>query len=173
MKIGISNAGRNAVAIKLRFLLADEFMLYGKTRSCHWNIEGVHFSELHSLYEQQYKALEATIDEVAERIRMLGFYSPGMISEFLDQTQLKDQDVTNNSDEQLMILLNDHEAIIRSLRSSIEEIMEKHRDFGTADFFTRIMQMHEKMSWIIRSTARKNLAQSANGFEKKKTEELA
>jgi starvation-inducible DNA-binding protein len=48
-------------------------------------------------------------------------------------------------------LLEDHEAVIRSLRKDIQVAAEEHRDLGTADFMTGLMEQHEKMSWMLRA----------------------
>ncbi|MCB0572944.1 MAG: DNA starvation/stationary phase protection protein, partial [Saprospiraceae bacterium] len=60
--IGISDDHRKSVASLLNMLLADEFLLYVKTRNAHWNITGPHFSELHRFFEEQYEALDEVID---------------------------------------------------------------------------------------------------------------
>src|SRR5690606_29750690 len=70
--IGLTDAERQAVIGILNVVLADEFVLYTKTRRCHWNVVGPNFSELHALFQRQYEQLEEIIDDVAERIRALG-----------------------------------------------------------------------------------------------------
>jgi starvation-inducible DNA-binding protein len=51
--IGISEENRNAVSFELTKLLADEFVLYTKTRNAHWNVEGVDFHSMHLFFESQ------------------------------------------------------------------------------------------------------------------------
>jgi len=53
-------------------LLADEHILYVKTRKYHWNVVGELFHSLHNLFEEQYTILADRIDAIAERIRALG-----------------------------------------------------------------------------------------------------
>lgn len=72
MDIGIDAENQKAVADSLQHLLADEFVLYTKTRNYHWNIKAPNFSELHKFYKDQYNDLAVVMDEVAERIRTLG-----------------------------------------------------------------------------------------------------
>ena len=48
-------------------------------------------------------------------------------------------------------LLDDHEAIIRALREDLEVCATQHKDAGTADFLTGIMEQHEKMAWMLRA----------------------
>lgn len=149
--IGISEKNLQASANILNTLLADETVLYIKTRNYHWNIEGDNFIELHKFYESQYKELEETIDEVAERIRYLGHYAEGRLKDFLQITHLQEQEYTSNQKEQLRNLLQDHEAIIIFARKEIDTINDEYNDAGTADLLTGIMEQHEKMAWFIRS----------------------
>jgi len=150
--IGISEDNRQAVANILNHLLADEFVLYTKTRKFHWNVKGIHFHDLHLFFESQYKELAEIMDEVAERIRKLGHYSLGTLQQFLDETNLLEH-TDDGSSAEVMIeaLLEDHETIIRELRKSIDPIQEKHKDAGTADFLTGLMEQHESMAWMLRS----------------------
>lgn len=43
VNIGISEKNRAAVAASLNQLLADEHILYNKTRNYHWSIKGIVF----------------------------------------------------------------------------------------------------------------------------------
>ena len=72
VNIGITDKNRQAVAYALNQLLADEHILYNKTRNYHWSVEGPSFMEFHKLYEGQYTQLAEMIDEIAERITALG-----------------------------------------------------------------------------------------------------
>lgn len=150
MDIGLDEQKRKSTADRLQRLLADEYLLYTKTRNYHWNLESFNFSELHSFYESQYDELADMIDDIAERIRTLGFRSTGRLKDFLKLTQLEEQDYVMRSKEQLPNLIHDHEAIIRYLRQCIDEF-EKNRDAGSADFATALLSKHEKMRWMLDS----------------------
>lgn len=151
MNIGINEKDRKSVCDRLQVLLADEFILYTKLRNYHWNIESFNFSELHKFYEEQYDELAGVIDEVAERIRMLGHLSKGRLADFLSLTRLEEQDYTTKAKTQLQHLISDHEAIIRYLRECIMDFDEKYSDAGSSDFVTALMEKHEKMRWMLNS----------------------
>ena len=53
INIGIAETNRKAVAKQLAHLLADEFILYTKTRKAHWNIEGGDFHSANLFFESQ------------------------------------------------------------------------------------------------------------------------
>lgn len=151
--IGINKENRKAVVEMLQKLLADEYLLYTKLRNAHWNVEGIDFHTKHVFFEEEYNKIEAIVDEVAERIRMLGFYSPGTLGEFLELSHLKDESPKKNDSATLMKdLLEDHNTIIKFIRESIGDNAEEHNDEGTADFITGIMQVHEQMSWMLRAS---------------------
>lgn len=149
--IGIPAKHLQAVANELQKLLADEFVIYTKTRNYHWNVEGSNFMEMHKFYESLYKELEEIIDEIAERIRMLGHYSEGRIKDFLRLTRLDEPNYTADQKEQMQFLLSDHEIITQELRKAVSLFADEHKDVGTSDFVTGLMKQHEKMAWFIRS----------------------
>ena len=150
--IGISQQHLQAVAAELSKLLADEFVLYTKTRNAHWNVEGPDFHTMHIFFEQQYEALDETMDSVAERIRQLGHFAPATLQSFLSLTHLTEQTrEKNDSQGFLKELLVDHENIIIFCRENISRFADKYGDLGTSDFITGLMEEHEKMAWMLRA----------------------
>ncbi len=149
--IGMTEEQKHGSSIILQRLLANQFLLYTKTRNYHWNVEGSNFLEMHEFYQRMYNELDETFDEVAERIRMLGHYSQGTLKDFLVVTNLLEQEYTNKQHEQLSNLLNDHETIIQILRKDVDTLTDEIKDAGTADFITGMMEKHEKWAWFIRS----------------------
>jgi starvation-inducible DNA-binding protein len=152
--IGISDKNSARIGELLNTLLADEFVLYTKTRRFHWNVVGSDFGELHKFFEAQYEALDDIVDEVAERARALDVTSAGSLKEFGELTRLKEQAGKNpDAKGMLAALLADHEAVIRSLRQDLETA-DDLGDAGTNDFLTGLMEQHEKMTWMLRSYLR-------------------
>jgi starvation-inducible DNA-binding protein len=149
--LGINDANSKAVALALNTLLADEYVLYTKTRNYHWNVEGENFMELHKFFEGQYEKLDEIVDQVAERVRAIGHYSEGRLADFMKLTNLVEQEYTNKPQAQLKNLLNDHETIIRNLRNLITLFADKYKDLGSSDFVTGLLREHETMAWFIRS----------------------
>ena len=152
VNIGISDKNRKSVAGILNQALADEYVLYTKTRNYHWNDTGSDFSELHKFFESQYEELNDIIDDVAERARSLGGVSFGSLKEFLAHTELKETAGAELGAKKMIAnLLADHEAIIRSLREGLAVCAERYGDMGTSDFLTGLMEQHEKMAWMLRA----------------------
>ena len=150
--IGIKKEKLNEGSYILSKILSDEFLLYTKTRNAHWNVEGIDFSAKHIFFESQYEQLDDTMDNVAERIRMLGDYAPATLSQFLRLTHLTEQSrEKNDSAGFIRELLADHESIIVYLRENISRFADEFNDFGTSDFITGLMETHEKMAWMLRA----------------------
>ncbi len=150
--IGIKEQYLAEVSHSLGKILADEFVLYTKTRKAHWCVTGPDFHSMHLFFERQYKALEEIVDEVAERIRSLGHYPPATLKEYLALTHLTEQSrEKNDSQGYIKELLADHESILIHLRENINEYVTAFRDAGTSDYITGLMETHEKMAWMLRA----------------------
>lgn len=149
--IGITSKNLSSIAKSLNAILADEFVLYAKTRGAHWNVEGIDFYNKHLFFEKQYRELEEIIDEVAERIRVLGHFAVSKLDEYLQLTHItQDSRQPNTSEGFIKSLLEDHESVIIHLREKISEF-EKLKDAGTEDFITGLMEKHETMAWMLRA----------------------
>lgn len=148
---GMDMKQRDGVVSILNRVLANQHVLYTKTRNYHWNVTGRLFFSLHTLLEEQYTALAMASDEVAERVRSLGGHPIGTMQEFIDCSMLKEQpgDVPG---AMTMVgnLVEDHEGVIRGLRDDVDAC-EELNDVGTADFLTAQLEAHEKMAWMLRA----------------------
>src|SRR5207302_7376533 len=150
--LGINGQDRAGVVKILNALLADEYVLYTKTRNYHWNVVGPQFNDLHKFFAEQYEAIDDFVDDVAERARTLGGHSVATLAEFVEAARLKEHPGQYPSaDDMLENLLSDHETIIRQLRADADAAARKFHDMGTNDFLTGLMEKHEKMAWMLRS----------------------
>jgi starvation-inducible DNA-binding protein len=152
VSIGLSQKQRQGVVEILSQLLADEYLLYTKTRNYHWNVVGPQFNDLHKFFEDQYEALDEIIDDVAERARALGGRAVATLAEFMKLARLREHPGRQlAAREMLRDLLADHEVLIQTLRRDLDVVMARHGDAGTNDFLTGLMERHEKMAWMLRS----------------------
>lgn len=155
-KIGIREENLAAVALSLSKILADEFVLYTKTKKAHWNVEGPDFHNMHLFFESQFEQLDEIVDNVAERIRTLGHYAPASLKEYLSLTQLSEQSrEKNDSKGYITELLGDHKSIMILLRENINQYATILHDLGTSDYITGLMETHEKMAWMLRAHLKK------------------
>ena len=154
INIGITEAQRKTIAEGLAKVLADSYTLYLKTHNYHWNVEGPMFRTLHLMFEEQYTELATAVDEIAERIRALGFPAPGSYSEFAALTEIKEN--TGKPDALTMIreLVEGQETVVRTCRTLFPAVDEAN-DEATADLLTNRMQTHEKAAWMLRALLEK------------------
>ncbi len=160
--IGIEEKDRREIADGLSRLLADTFTLYLKTHNFHWNVTGPMFQTLHLMFEQQYNELWTAGDLIAERIRALGFPSPGSYKEFSTLTAIKEADGVPSAEEMIRQLVEGQETVARTARS-VFITAEDANDAPTADLLTERMQIHEKTAWMLRSLLATDDATTARG----------
>ena len=150
INIGISEKDRKSVCRGLSQLLADSYLLYLKTQNYHWNVTGKMFQPLHTLFEEQYKELAQSIDEIAERIRALGEFAPGSFSSFSKVTSIKEENGIPTAEEMIQNLVQGNEAVVTTSREIIA-LTDDCEDDVTADLLVERMQVHEKNAWMLRS----------------------
>lgn len=152
LNVGLDDGKRAAIVETLNKLLADEHVLYVKTRNYHWNVTGARFHDLHIFFEKQYVEIAEIIDEVAENARQFGGYAIGTLREFIENSGIEEAP-GNIPDADVMIvnLLQDHESIIRKLREDIDKAGDELQAQDAADFLTGVLEQHNKMAWMLRS----------------------
>lgn len=151
LDIGLENKNRLRSCEILNGVVANQGVLYVKTRNYHWNVTGIHFRDIHRFLEEQYNALNELQDETAERVRIMGGRPVGSMAQILKTATLKEE-TRDRLDVLTMLqsLLADHEQVIRELREAIDECDSKLEDAGNADFLTDLLKVHEKTAWMIR-----------------------
>ncbi|MBQ8225148.1 MAG: DNA starvation/stationary phase protection protein, partial [Bacteroides sp.] len=85
------NDGKVAeVVAGLNQLLADFQVYYTNLRGFHWEIKGHGFFVLHSKFEELYDDAAEKVDELAERILMLGGTPENRFSEYLKKAHIQE-----------------------------------------------------------------------------------
>ena len=151
--IGITAGDRKEIAEGLSRFLADAFTLYLKTHNFHWNVTGPMFNSLHNMFEAQYTEQWNALDDVAERIRALGFNAPGSYAEFIKLSSIPEEPgLTDTADWREMVrqLVAGNEAVCRTARKVLD-VADDADDAPTEDLLTQRLQTHEKYAWMLRS----------------------
>ncbi len=106
------------------------------------------------LFDEFAGEVYVTIDEMAERVRMIGQNPVSRIEEFQKTATIKS--AKDSSDMREMIREADENAltVIREMRAAIKTADEAD-DPGTADVLTRFVQIHEKHEWWLRDILEK------------------
>ncbi len=151
--IGISAGDRKKIAEGLSRFLSDSFTLYLKTHNFHWNVTGPMFNTLHVMFEGQYTEQWTALDDVAERIRALGFNAPGSYAEFIRLSSIPEEPgLTDAPDWREMVrpLVVGNEAVCRTARKGLKGADDAGDD-PSVDLMTQRLQTHEKYAWMLRS----------------------
>lgn len=151
LNTGIKEDKRQAIGDGLERVLAETYTLYLKTHKYHWNVTGPMFQSLHAMFEEHYLALATAVDEIAERIRVLGRVAPGSFSEFAEISKVKDdpsKDVP--ATKMIEILLADHEQVVRTAKDALAAT-EDANDEGTEGLLGARIEYHEKIAWMLKS----------------------
>ena len=151
--IGIDAGDRKKIAEGLSRFLADSYTLYLKTHNFHWNVTGPMFNALHVMFEKQYTEQWTALDEIAERIRALGFNAPGSYAEFTKLSSIPEEPgLTDAADWREMVrqLTVGNEAVCRTARK-VADLADDADDNPTEDLLIQRLQIHEKYAWMLRS----------------------
>ncbi|WP_240099888.1 Dps family protein [Thermomonas flagellata] len=151
--IGIAAGDRREIAEGLGRMLADAFTLYLKTHNFHWNISGPMFNSLHLMFETQYTEQWNALDDIAERMRALGYNAPGSYAEFMRLGSIKEEPGLEDAadwKEMVRQLVAGNEAVCRTARQVLKTADDAGDD-PTVDLMTQRLQTHEKYAWMLRS----------------------
>jgi starvation-inducible DNA-binding protein len=149
------NREDHPVVQHLQRQLANAFVLYANYKQYHWRTFGPLFRDLHLMFDEFATAVLSTMDEMAERIRMIG--------QDVRNVQLKQMqeaaDVHSAApDESVREMIEEADAnllvVIKDIREAVRTA-EESNDPGTVDLFSKIVQIHEKHEWFLRQLLKK------------------
>ena len=139
IEIGISTKHRQDIADGLGRLLADTWVLYGKTHGFHWNVTGPMFTSLHGMFDTQYNELWESLDEIAERIRALGLPAPFGDSTLTKLASIEEASSIPSAMDMVKQLMTDHEAVARGVRRNRTGTLSVQISFLVKLFFTHFV----------------------------------
>jgi starvation-inducible DNA-binding protein len=148
-KNGLSQETREKVIGILNARLADASDLKSQAKQAHWNVKGIHFFQLHELFDQIATAVEAHMDLIAERATALGGTALGTVrvaaqNSSLSEYPLEITDGTAHVDA-LSTALADFGNVVRR---NIDETNDLG-DADTADLFTEVSREIDKLLWFV------------------------
>jgi starvation-inducible DNA-binding protein len=138
------------LTISLRVALANTFLMYFKAHSHHWNVEGIHFSQLHSFFQSLYEDLFDAADLLAEELRALDTKAPKTLSEMYQYKTVNEGVVAETVEEMLQDLVITNDQVVESLNKVIE-LATKLNKQGLLNSIPERVDVHTKHGWMIRS----------------------
>jgi starvation-inducible DNA-binding protein len=150
---GKNNLGLDVVVIQpviesLSELLANYQVFYTNLRGLHWNIQGDKFYELHELYEKYYNEMAENIDEVAERIVILGGTPANSFADYLNLATIGE--ITSVSDWKTGVdnVFSTLQVLLGQLRA-LHALAIKAGDHGTVSLANHGIKNFEKKIWML------------------------
>jgi starvation-inducible DNA-binding protein len=138
----------------LKVLLASTQSFAIKTQNFHWNVEGSNFPQYHSFFDTLYGDVSATIDPIAEYIRILGHYTPGSLSRYAELSIIQDQTKIPRAELMFSELLHDCQVMSELVVGMFDEATNE-RQQGIANYMAELQDLYGKKAWFIRSTLKK------------------
>ena len=134
----------------LQQLLSDFQIYYTNLRSFHLNIKGHSFFMLHSKFEEMYNDAAETVDELAERILMLGGIPNHRYSDYLKISRIKESKYIDNADKALTNIEETFRHFISEERKLLS-VASEASDEVTVSMMSDLLKKQEKMIWMIRA----------------------
>lgn len=147
---GLLVGEKSQAATSVKKALADTFNLLIATQGLHWNVQGPQFYSIHQLTETQYRDMFEAVDELAERIRSLGFLAPHSAEELGRGSVLISPNEDDELKVQIELLVEGNEFIAKALRHALPEIAGM-LDVKTSDLFAKRIGVHEENAWMLRA----------------------
>ena len=135
----------------LKVLLASTQSFAIKTQNFHWNVEGSNFPQYHSFFDTMYGDISATIDPIAEYIRILGHYTPGSLTRYAELSIIQYQTKIPRAELMFVELLQDCETLSQLVVAMFDEATNE-RQQGIANYMAELQDLYGKKAWFIRST---------------------
>lgn len=137
------------IAQSLQYVLSDTFMLYLKTHTYHWNVEGPQFFEFHKLFEEQYTDMWHAVDKIAERTRSIGERAP-LSHNIVEMSTIPSKINPISSKDMLKDLALSQSHLLNTLKSALSYVQDAE-DEATADLLIKRISAHEKQLWMLKS----------------------
>jgi starvation-inducible DNA-binding protein len=130
--------------------IANWNVLYTKLHRFHWYVKGPHFFTLHAKFEELYEEAAGTIDELAERLLIVGGMPISTLKEYIQYATIEETSENLTAEEMVQTIVNDFSKIISELKSG-KEAAEQVNDEVTSDMFTELIENLSKHNWMLTS----------------------
>lgn len=148
------NAGQDEIVEQLQQQVANAFILYTNYKHYHWQTYGPLFRDLHLLFDEFAKAVLATVDDFAERIRMIGDDPVSRPDEIMERASVKVAEREQSMRQMIEEARSNLLGVMQEMRAGARAA-DDHDDPGTVDLFSRHVQIHEKHEWWLRDILEK------------------
>jgi len=130
--------------------LADWNVLYVKLHNYHWYVKGGDFFTLHAKFEELYNEASIHIDELAERVLIIGGKPLATMREYLDTSGINEANKLVKAEGMVLDLIHDYQYLIEDLKEGME-ITDFEKDSVTHDMLLAIREQLSKHVWMLKA----------------------
>ncbi len=151
-QIGLRKKDSEKISELLNGLLSDYQIHYQNLRGLHWLVKGERFFSLHELYEKLYDEAADTIDEIAERILMLGNTPLHKYQDYLNGSTIQPVENVTDGKKGLNIVIKEISILLGKARNILSEAANV-KDEGTVALVSELIPGFEKHLWMLNACA--------------------
>ncbi len=148
------NTASSPIIEHLRRQVANAFVLHLNYKHYHWQTFGPLFRDLHLLFDEFGEAVLESIDQLAERVRMIGQDPPARMNDIADLATVMPAAPHSSMMQMVEEARNNALVVIREIREAAK-VADDHDDPGTVDLMSKLVQIYEKQEWWLRDILRK------------------
>jgi starvation-inducible DNA-binding protein len=150
LPIALSEKACRQSAENLNQVLADTITLRDLYKKHHWQVAGHTFYQLHLLFDKHYEEQNELVDQIAERIQLLGGVSLAMAPDIAETTIIpRPPRGREEVPVQISRLLHAHEILLEESRSMARQADESNDD-GTNDLLVSdVIRTNELQVWFL------------------------
>ena len=150
MPIGLDPKVRQASVERLNQVLADTITLRDLYKKHHWQVSGHTFYSLHLLFDKHAEEQSELVDQIAERIMLLGGVALAMAPDIAETTRIpRPPRGREEVPVQISRLLAAHELIVKDARDAAKQAADAGDD-GTNDLLiSDVVRTNELQTWFV------------------------
>lgn len=151
MKTSVENTTvANAVSEQLNQLLADYQIYYQNLRTLHWYAKGRTFFALHAKFEEYYNEASEVVDELAERVLMLGGKPIHSFAQYIQASRLAETEAISDGTAAVNVVLANSEQLLNAVKETFK-LAGDAEDEGTVALLSGLIGSTEKRIWMLKS----------------------
>lgn len=134
----------------LKRVQADTFAFYAQSHYYHWNVEGADFVQYHEFLGEIYNEAWAAVDTIAEFVRQLDAYAPGVPRMITDLAHVKLDDGIPEALEMFRRLETSNDTVMEGLVTAYMSA-ESAGEIALSNFLQDRMAVHKKHRWMLKA----------------------
>ena len=142
---------KKELSVALNKYLANLGVEYIKLHNLHWNVVGINFKAIHEYYEGLYDGISASLDSVAELLKMHGEVPAASLKEYLALSDIEElPSVEVKGKESLEIVLKDFEGF-KALAEHIRKEADEEDLYDVVSAMEGDLEQFNKSIWFIKA----------------------